>query len=233
MTLPTDGRPTTAPTDARATTAPTDRTRLRRKPARGSHERAVIDAILDEALVCHVAFPGDAMHGAVSGPVVIPTTHVRIGDELYLHGSAASRMLKTLAGGVEVCVAVTLLDGIVLARAAMHHSVNYRSVILFGRARAVEERTEKLAALAALVDHAVPGRSAACRPPNAKELTATLVIALPIAEASAKTRSGPPLPDDDDDAVLPYWAGVIPLHTVRGTPMNAPACDLPPPVFGR
>lgn len=207
----------------------TERTRLRRKPARGSHDRAVIDAILDEAIVCHVAFPGSAVHGPGAGPVVLPTTHVRVGDQLYLHGSAASHMLRTLAGCVEVCVAVTLLDGIVLARAAMHHSVNYRSVILFGRARAVEDRTEKLAALAALLDHVVPGRSAACRPPNEKELTATLVIAIPIGEASAKVRSGPPLPDDDEDAALPYWAGVIPLATVRGQPISAPGCDVRPP----
>jgi nitroimidazol reductase NimA-like FMN-containing flavoprotein (pyridoxamine 5'-phosphate oxidase superfamily) len=190
----------------------TDRTRLRRKPARGSHYRAVIDAILDEAIVCHVAFPG---------PIVLPTTHVRTGDTLYVHGSAASHMLQRLATGCEVCVAVTLLDGLVLARAAMHHSVNYRSVIVFGRARAVEDRTEKLAALAALIDHVVPGRSAACRPPNEKELTATLVIALPLDEASAKIRSGPPLPDDEEDAALPFWAGVIPLHTVRGEPIPA------------
>ena len=206
----------------------TERTRLRRKPARGSHDRAVIDSILDEAIVCHVAFPGAAVHGPGAGPVVLPTTHVRVGDQLYLHGSAASHMLRTLAGCVEICVAVTLLDALVLARSAMHHSVNYRSVILFGRARAVEDRTEKLAALAALIDHAVPNRSAACRPPNDKELAATLVIALPIAEASAKARSGPPLPDDAD-AALPYWAGVIPLETVRRPAIPAPGCDLPPP----
>ncbi len=203
-------------------TIQTERTRLRRKPARGSHDRAVIDAILDEAIVCHVAFPG---------PVVLPTTHVRVGDTLYLHGSAASRMLQQLASGCDVCVAVTLLDALVLARSAMHHSVNYRSVILFGRARAVEDRTEKLAALAALIDHAVPGRSAACRPPNDKELAATLVIALPIAEASAKARTGPPLPDDPEDAALPFWAGVIPLETVRRPAIPAEGCDLPPPAW--
>jgi hypothetical protein len=210
-------------------TAPTDRTLLHRKPARGSHDRAVIDAILDEALVCHVAFPAAAVHDAGAAPVVLPTTHVRVGDQLSLHGAAASRMLKTLAGGVEVCVAVTLLDGLVLARAAMHHSMNYRSVVLFGRARAVEDRTEKLAALAALIDHVVPRRSSACRPPNDKELAATLVIAVPIAEASAEIRSGPPLPDDAEDAALPYWAGVIPLYTHRGSPLNAPGCHVPAP----
>ncbi len=201
----------------------TDRTKLHRKPARGSHESAVIDAILDEALVCHVAFPGGP------APIVIPTTHVRIGDTLYLHGSAASHMLRSLATGVEVCVCVTLLDALVLARSYMHHSVNYRSVVLFGRARAVEEREEKVAALAALIDHVVPGRSRQSRPPNEKELAATLVVALPIAEAAAKTRSGPPLPDDDEDAALPWWAGIVPLRTVRGAPETAPGCTVPPP----
>lgn len=222
--------------------APTDRTKLHRKPARGSHERAAIDAILDEALVCHVAFPPGAVappryasipaatHPLVhTAPIVIPTTHVRVGDMLYLHGSAASHMLRSLATGAEICVCVTLLDALVLARAAMHHSVNYRSVVLFGRARAVEDRDEKLAALAALLDHVVPGRSRACRPPNDKELVATLVVALPISEASAKARTGPPLPDDPEDAALPWWAGIVPLRTVRGAPEAAPGCSVPPP----
>jgi uncharacterized protein len=222
----------TAPSDG--TTAPSERTRLRRKPARGSHERAAIDAILDEAIVCHVGFVGPNGQPASPTPssptpVVIPTTHVRVGDTLYLHGSAASHMLRALAAGPEICVCVTLLDALVLARAAMHHSVNYRSVVLFGRARAVEDRTEKLAALAALIDHVVPGRSAACRPPNDKELAATLMIAVPIAEASAKVRTGPPLPDDEEDARLPYWAGIVPLETVRRPPVTAPGCGLPPP----
>ncbi len=202
---------------------PTERTKLHRKPARGSHERAVIDEILDEALVCHVGFPGGP------APIVIPTTHVRVGDTLYLHGSAASHMLRSLATGVEVCVCVTLLAALVLARSYMHHSVNYRSVVLFGRARPVEDREEKLAALAALIDHVVPGRSRASRPPNEKELVATLVVALPIDEASAKARSGPPLPDDAEDAALPWWAGIVPLRTVRGAPETAPGCTVPPP----
>lgn len=199
----------------------TERTRVRRKPGRGSHERAVIDAILDEALVCHIAFVG---HGS---PVVLPTTQVRDGDAIYVHGSSASHMLRTLAGGVDISVAVTLLDGLVLSRTAFHHSVNYRSVVLFGRAVLVEDPAEKRAALAALVDKLVAGRSAACRPPNDAELAATKLLALPIEEASAKIRSGPPLADEGEDAALPFWAGVIPLHTTRGAPIAAPDCALP------
>jgi len=198
----------------------TDRTRVRRKPMRGTHERAAIDAILDEALICHVGFVAD------HGPIVIPTTYVRVADQLYIHGSAASHMLGSLAGGIDACVTVALLDGLVLARTAFHHSVNYRSVVLFGRAVRVDDTQAKLAALAALIDRVGPGRSAACRPPNAKELTATTVLAVPIAEASAKIRSGPPIPDDGEDLALPYWAGVIPLHTSRGAPINAPDCTL-------
>jgi hypothetical protein len=196
----------------------TDRTRVRRKPQRGTHERAVIEAILDEALICHVGFVTE------HGPVVIPTTHVRVDDRLYIHGSAASHMLRSLVTGVDVSVCVTLVDALVLARTAFHHSINYRSVVMFGRAELVTDTAPKLAALAALVDHVSPGRAAACRPPNAKELSGTTVLALPIAEASAKIRTGPPLPDEGEDAALPYWAGVIPLRTSRGTPINAPDC---------
>jgi uncharacterized protein len=193
----------------------TDRTRVRRKPDRGSHERAVIDQILDEALICHIAFSSGG------SPVVLPTTHVRIDDALYVHGSAASHMLRTLASGIDISVAVTLLDGLVLSRTAFHHSVNYRSVVLFGRAILVGEPELKRRALAALLDKLVAGRSAACRPPNDSELAATKVLALPIAEASAKVRSGPPLPDHGDDAALPYWAGVIPVELTRGAPIPA------------
>jgi uncharacterized protein len=189
--------------------AVTDRTKVRRKPARGSHELAVIEAVLDAGLVCHVAFTGP------HGPIVIPTTHVRVGDQLYLHGSASNAMLRALARGLDACVAVTLLDGLVLARTAFHHSVNYRSVVLFGRAAEVVDLDEKRRVLGALVDKLEPGRSRACRPPNEKELLATLVVRLPIAEASAKVRSGPPVPDDGDDAQLPYWSGEIPLRLVR------------------
>ena len=203
------------------TTLPiTDRTKVRRKPQRGSHERAVIDAILDEALICHVGFATEL------GVVVIPTTHVRVEDDLYIHGSAASHMLRSLASGIAVSVCVTLLDELVLSRTAFHHSVNYRSVVIFGTATPVEHTVQKLAALAALIDRVVPNRSAGCRPPNAKELAATLVLALPITEASAKIRSGPPLPDEGEDLALPYWAGTIGLRTSRGTPVNAPDCKL-------
>jgi nitroimidazol reductase NimA-like FMN-containing flavoprotein (pyridoxamine 5'-phosphate oxidase superfamily) len=197
--------------------APTDRTRLRRRAQRGSHDRAVIDAIVDEALVCHLAFVGAA------GPMVLPTTHVRVGDHLYVHGSAVNAMLTTLAGGVDLCVAITLLDGLVLGRTAFHHSVNYRSIVAFGRATLVEDPAIKRRALAALIEKVEPGRSAACRPPNDKELGATLVLALPLDEASAKIRTGPPVPDDGEDAALPFWSGVIPIVTSRGAPNAAPA----------
>jgi hypothetical protein len=192
-----------------------DRTQLRRKPQRGSHDRAVIDAIVDDALVCHVAFVG------AHGPIVMPTTHVRIADQLYIHGAVANAMLGSLAAGIDMCVAITLLDAIVLARTALHHSVNYRSVIAFGRGARVDDPDRKRAALAALLDKVVAGRSRACRMPTDKELAATQVIALPLTEASAKIRTGPPLPDDGDDAKLPFWAGIIPIVTTRGEPIAA------------
>jgi nitroimidazol reductase NimA-like FMN-containing flavoprotein (pyridoxamine 5'-phosphate oxidase superfamily) len=202
---------------------PTDRSRVRRKPARGAYDAATVHAILDEALVCHVGF------AMPHGPVVIPTTHVRLADQLYIHGSAASHMLGRLATGAEVCVTVTLLDALVLSRTAFHHSVNYRSVVVFGRAAIVDDEVRKREALAALLDKLVAGRSTACREPNAKELAATTVIAVPIAEASAKIRQGPPLVDEADDARLPYWAGIVPLRVTRGTPESAPDCTLAPP----
>ena len=189
--------------------AVTDRTRLHRMPKRGSHDRDVIHAICDEALICHVGFP------SARGPVVIPTTFVRVGDHLYVHGSAASRMIETLAEGVDACVAITLVDALVLAKSAFHHSANYRSVVAFGRPRLVEDRAEKLAALAALVDKIEPDRSRACRPPNDKELRATSVIELSLAEASAKVRTGGPI-DEPEDEGLPYLAGIVPLTTARG-----------------
>lgn len=192
-----------------------DRTRLRRKAQRGSHDRAVIDAILDEALVCHVAFAAD------HGPVVLPTTFVRIADDVYLHGAAGNAMLSALADGRDACLAVTLLDALVLARTAMHHSVNYRSVVVFGRARRIDDPAHKRAALAALLDKIEPARSTACRLPDDKELAATQVIALPLSEASAKARTGPPLPDEGEDADLPYWAGIVPIVTTRGERVRA------------
>jgi len=195
--------------------APTPRTTHRRRPDRGSHERAVIDAILDEGLVCHVGF-------AVEGqPYVIPMSYARMGDLLLLHGAVGSRLLSTLRGGAPVCVTVTLLDGLVLARSAMHHSVNYRSVVLLGKASEVQGEAERRAALHAIVEHVVPGRSGEVRPPSEAELRATVVLTVPIEEASAKVRAGPPL-DDEEDYALSCWAGVLPLSLAAGTPQPDP-----------
>ncbi|HWA52737.1 MAG TPA: pyridoxamine 5'-phosphate oxidase family protein [Solirubrobacterales bacterium] len=188
----------------------TPRTKLRRKPKRGSHEREAIEAILDEALVSHLGFVDDGL------PVVIPTLHVRIGRQVYLHGSAASRALRE-SEGAEVCLTATLVDGLVLARAVMHHSANYRSAMLFGEGGWVDDEEEKLAALEALVEKIVPGRWGDARVPSAKELRATSVLRIPIHEASAKIRSGPPL-DDEADLELPVWAGVVGLRTVVEEP---------------
>ncbi len=189
----------------------TDRTRVRRLPKRADYELATIHAILDEALICHVGF---VVEGA---PVVIPTIHWRDGDQLYLHGSAASRMLRSLRDGVDACVTVTLLDGLVLARSAFHHSMNYRSVVVYGRARAVEGE-EKLRALDSLVEHVVHGRSKDVRPANESELKQTLVLAIPIEEASAKVRTGGPV-DDEADYALSVWAGVVPLALTPQEPI--------------
>lgn len=188
----------------------TPRTKLRRKPARGSHERAVVEAIFDEALVSHLGVVDDGM------PVVIPTLHVRMGSQVYLHGSAASRALR-VSQGAEVCLTATLVDGLVLARAAMHHSANYRSAMLFGEGRYIDDDEEKLAALEALVEKIVPGRWGDARVPTAKELRATSVLRIPLHEASAKIRTGPPL-DDDADLELPVWAGVVGLRTIAEEP---------------
>ncbi|MEO6774230.1 MAG: pyridoxamine 5'-phosphate oxidase family protein [Kofleriaceae bacterium] len=188
-----------------------DRTQLRRKPARGSHDHEVIARICDEAVICHVGFV------AAHGPVVIPTTFVRIGSELHVHGSVGSAMLTALADGGPACVTITLLDALVLAKTALHHSANYRSVVAFGRGRSIDHRDDKLASLTALLEKIEPGRSRGCRLPNDKELKMTRVIALPLTEASAKLRSGPPIAEDDpEDAALPYWAGLVPLVTTRG-----------------
>jgi uncharacterized protein len=207
---------------------PTPRTRVRRLPKRGVYERTQIDSILDEGLVCHVGFVHDGH------PVVIPTLFARVGDVIYFHGSAASRMLRTAAGGVEACLTVTLLDGLVLARSAFHHSANYRSVVAFGRAQMIEERAEKLAALEAFAERAVPGRWAEVRRPTAKELKATTVLSLPLDEASAKVRSGPPI-DDEEDYALDVWAGVLPLRLVAGEPVADPRlpAGIPVPEYAR
>jgi uncharacterized protein len=194
----------------------TPRTKLRRLPKRGTHDRQTIDAILDEALICHLGFALDGQ------PYVVPTLHARRGDEVLIHGSAASRALRTIAGGAPVCLTVTLVDGLVLARSAFHHSVNYRSVVLLGHARLLEDRDEKEAALEAFTERLVPGRWDDIRWPSAQELKATKVLALPIDEASAKVRTGPP-GDDEPDYERDTWAGVVPLVRGYGEPEPDPA----------
>ena len=194
------------------TIAPTERTRLRRRPARGAYDRATIEHILDEALFCHLGFTVEEQ------PYVIPTIHARVGDRVYVHGSAASRMLGTLAAGVRACLTATILDGLVLARSAFHHSMNYRSVVVLGIAEPVLDPDEKLRALEAVVEHVVPGRWREVRAPNAQELKATAVLALPLTEASAKIRSGGPL-DDESDYAWPCWAGELPLRLVPLAPV--------------
>ena len=195
---------------------PSDHVRLRRKRERGSYERAAIDAILDEALVAHLGFVDER-----GQPFVIPTLHARCGDVVYVHGSAAGRTMRLLAAGAPVCLTVSLIDGLVLARSAMHHSAQYRSVVLLGRSRGVEDGAEKLAAFEAIVEHLVPGRWRDVRPPTENELKATALVAITIDEASAKMRSGPP-EDEPADYALPAWAGVIPLATVAGAPQPDP-----------
>lgn len=198
-----------------ATIQPTERTRVRRLPARATYDRAMVNAILDEALVCHVGFHVDGQ------PYVIPTTYARVDQQLYIHGSAASRMLRALTGGVPVCVTVTILDGLVLARSAFHHSMNYRSVVILGTAVEVTNPEERFAALQAIVEHIRPGRWREVRLPNERELRATSVLRLPLEEVSAKVRSGPPL-DDAEDLDRPCWAGVIPLRLLEGVPVPDP-----------
>jgi nitroimidazol reductase NimA-like FMN-containing flavoprotein (pyridoxamine 5'-phosphate oxidase superfamily) len=204
---------------------PTSRTAFKRLPKRGSYERAILYRILDEALVCHVGFV------SAGTPVVIPTAYGRAGDTLLLHGSAAGRMLRTVGGGIDVCVTVTLVDSLVLARSAFHHSMNYRSAVVFGRARVVDDPDEKVAALRAITEHIVPGRWPDVRAPHAQELKGTLVLALTLDEASAKVRTGPPL-DDEEDYALPVWAGELPLRVVPQTPVAdarlVPGVGIPP-----
>ncbi len=193
----------------------TARTTLKRLPQRGSYDRELINEILDEGFICHVGFTVDGR------PFVIPTGYARDGDKLFIHGSQASRMLRTLGEGIEVCVTVTFVDGLVLARSAFHHSMNYRSVVIFGRATVVDNREEKLAALLALSEHMIPGRWADVREPNERELQLTTVLSLPLTEASAKVRTGPPL-DDEEDYKLPVWAGVIPVKLISEPPVKDP-----------
>jgi uncharacterized protein len=197
------------------TEPPSERTRVRRLPERGVYERSQIDAILDEALICHLAYVKD------SEPRVIPTIHARVGDTLYVHGSNASRTLRSTKGGAPVAAEVTLIDGLVLARSAFHHSMNYRSVVVYGRAREVTDPTEKFDAQRALVEHVVRGRAADARLPNQRELDQTTILAISLDEASAKVRTGPPK-DEEEDLALPVWAGVLPLRTVPGQPEPDP-----------
>jgi nitroimidazol reductase NimA-like FMN-containing flavoprotein (pyridoxamine 5'-phosphate oxidase superfamily) len=207
---------------------PTDRTTPTRLRERVGYDRAAVHAVLDEATVCHVGFVVDGR------PVVLPQLHVRVGDDLYLHGSTGARALRTAADdGLEVCVTVTLVDGLVLARSAFHHSVNYRSVVAQGRATLVRDDAEKTAVLEALVESVVPGRAAGTRGPDRRELAATAVLRLPLHEVSLKVRTGPP-GDDPDDLDLPHWAGVLPLGARRGTPVPAPElADAPLPAHVR
>ena len=203
---------------------PSDRTRVRREPERARYDRATIDAILDEALVCHVGFVHDG------APVVIPTIHVRVGDDLLLHGSPASRMIRSITGR-PVSVAVTLLDGLVLARSVFSHSMNYRSVVLFGTAEIVDDLDLKLEAMRVFTDKLVPGRWGDARVPTDLEFRATTMLRIPILEASAKVRTGPP-EDEEEDLGRDTWAGVVPLRLTVGEPIPAPDLRpgiLPPP----
>jgi len=208
------------------TSSPTERTRIRRHPERGSYDARLIRSILDEALICHLAYVD-----AEGQPRVIPTIHARIGDTLFLHGSQASRTMQSLKEGIEVAVAATIVDGLVLARSAFSHSMNYRSVVVYGRAREVLDREEQFAAARALADHVAPGRAADARMPNDAELTQTTMLALPIEEASAKVRTGPPK-DDEADLDLPIWAGVLPVRFATGEPVPSPELDDGIPVPG-
>jgi len=202
---------------------PTERTQVKRLPKRAHYDRETVYQILDTAFVCHVGFNVDGQ------PYVIPTNYGRAGDTLYLHGSAASRMLKTLSEGVPVCVTVTHIDGLVLARSAFHHSVNYRSVVILGTARLVENPAEKTEALRIFTEHVMKGRWDDVRQPTDQELKATMVLALPLEEVSAKVRTGGPL-DDEADYSLPVWAGVLPLETVAKEPVPDAQRKNDPPV---
>ena len=200
----------------RAHAAPSARTRVRRLSERGAYDRRTIDAVLDAALVAHLGFVQDGQ------PFVIPTLHARVDDRVYVHGSAASRTLRTLAGGIRACLTVTLLDGIVLARSVFEHSMNYRSVVVLGTATVVDDPAEKLVALEAFSEHLLPGRWAEARQPSARELRATSVLTLPLDEASAKVRDGGPEDGDTPDADLDVWAGHVPLVVQALAPVPDP-----------
>ncbi|HEY2663136.1 MAG TPA: pyridoxamine 5'-phosphate oxidase family protein [Candidatus Binataceae bacterium] len=196
-------------------TAPSQRTTVKRLPIRANYDRAAIKSIIDEALICHLGFE------FAGQPYVIPTIHARQEDHLLIHGSQASRMLRRVREGVDICVTVTLLDGLVLARSAFHHSMNYRSVVVLGRGREITVREEKLDAMRTLVEHVVPGRWDDARKPNEMELKQTMILRLPISEASAKIRTGGPT-DDEEDYSLPIWAGVLPLNLTARPPIADP-----------
>jgi nitroimidazol reductase NimA-like FMN-containing flavoprotein (pyridoxamine 5'-phosphate oxidase superfamily) len=200
-----------------------DRVRLRRKRERGSYDREAIDAILDEGLIAHLGIVDDGQ------PIVVPTLHARDGDTVYCHGSSASRTLRALTAGAPACLTVSLIDGLVLARAAMHHSANYRSAMLLGTARAVTDPDERMHGFRTVVERIVPGRWDEVRPPTDDESRATALLALPIDEVSAKVRTGPPL-DDEEDYALPAWAGVIPLSLRAGRPEPDPRLPAGTPV---
>ncbi|MBZ5539419.1 MAG: pyridoxamine 5'-phosphate oxidase family protein [Acidobacteriia bacterium] len=193
---------------------PTARTKVRQKPQRGVYDRAVIESILDEAFVCQIGFVLDGQ------PYVIPTNYVRVGDRLFLHGSTASRMFRALAGGAALCLSVTLIDGLVLAPSATGHSINYRSVVVLGKAEAIEDAQEKFEAMRAFVERVIPGRWESVRPPSEQELKGTMVLALPLTEVSAKVRTGPPLFLDEDAGWEP-WTGVLPLKLAPGEAVPA------------
>ena len=201
----------------------TDRSRLRRKRDRGSFDRALAESVIDEAMIAHVATVADR------GPIALPMAHARVEDGLYVHGSPANHLLRTLAAGAPACVTITILDGLVLARSAFHHSMNFRSVVLFGEMESVLDRDEKRAASIALVEHLAPGRSAEARMPSESELDATLFLRLPIREGSVKARAGGPV-DDDADLAWPVWAGHVPVRTTFGEPVRDPNGEsgLPP-----
>ena len=203
---------------------PTPRTRVVREPQRAVYDRDMVNRILDEAFVCHVGFVADGQ------PFVIPTSYGRVGDVLYIHGSAASRMLRNLNQGVAVCITITLLDGLVLARSVFNHSMNYRSVVILGTATLIDDRAEKLAALRALSEHIIPHRWDDSRQPNEKELKTTSVLRLPITEVSAKVRVGPAI-DDEEDYSFPTWAGVIPLDLTVGAAIRDERCSEELPAY--
>jgi nitroimidazol reductase NimA-like FMN-containing flavoprotein (pyridoxamine 5'-phosphate oxidase superfamily) len=194
---------------------PTERTKVRRKPDRGRYDRGLIYRILDEAFVCHVGFIADGQ------PFVVPTNYVRVGDKLFLHGSTASRLMKTLASGAPFCLSVTLLDGIVFSPSATGHSVNYRSVVVIAKAEPVEDAQAKLAAMRDFVEYVIRGRWASVRPPSEQELKGTMVLAVPLNEVSAKVRTGPAV-NDDEDYATPVWTGVLPFKWTPGTPVRDP-----------